>query len=191
MAFHPHPDAAEVESRMGRYLGAVDKMVPLVGKRWQAEWLPMIRDRNEAERSVDYSRLTDAQLFAKYHEMTKWMEEMWYVHGHINFALISGAALSDFYDEVIQPDDPTEAYRRLRDEAPVYFSERYGFYALSRFADVVAAHRNAAGRGDGCAAARACRAPCADRQEPSGFAGQQRGFRGARAAGAAVASGLP
>ena len=39
-------------------------------------------------------------------------------------------------------DDPTEVYRRLRDEAPVYFSERYRFYALSRFADVVAAHRD-------------------------------------------------
>lgn len=39
-------------------------------------------------------------------------------------------------------NDPTEVYRRLRDEAPVYFSERYGFYALSRFDDVVAAHRD-------------------------------------------------
>jgi cytochrome P450 len=39
-------------------------------------------------------------------------------------------------------EDPTEVYRRLRDEAPVYFSERYGFYALSRFADVIAAHRD-------------------------------------------------
>jgi cytochrome P450 len=39
-------------------------------------------------------------------------------------------------------NDPTEVYRRLRDEAPVYFSERYGFYALSRFADVVTAHRD-------------------------------------------------
>jgi cytochrome P450 len=39
-------------------------------------------------------------------------------------------------------DDPTEVYRRLRDEAPVYFSERYRFYALSRFADVVTAHRD-------------------------------------------------
>ena len=26
--------------------------------------------------------------------------------------------------------DPTDIYRRLRDEAPVYFSERYGFWAL-------------------------------------------------------------
>jgi cytochrome P450 len=45
-----------------------------------------------------------------------------------------------FSDEYF--DDPTEVYRRLRDEAPVYFSERYGFYALSRFDDVVSAHRD-------------------------------------------------
>ena len=45
-----------------------------------------------------------------------------------------------FSDEYF--NDPTEVYRRLRDEAPVYHSERYGFYALSRFADVVAAHRD-------------------------------------------------
>src|SRR5947209_8565306 len=39
-------------------------------------------------------------------------------------------------------NNPSEVYRRLRDEAPVYYSERYGFYALSRFADVLAAHRD-------------------------------------------------
>jgi cytochrome P450 len=39
-------------------------------------------------------------------------------------------------------DDPTEVYRRLRDERPVYFNEHYGFYALSRFADVLSAHRD-------------------------------------------------
>lgn len=39
-------------------------------------------------------------------------------------------------------DDPSEVYRRLRDEAPVYHNERYGFYALSRFDDVAAAHRD-------------------------------------------------
>ncbi|HKE76241.1 MAG TPA: cytochrome P450 [Acidimicrobiales bacterium] len=45
-----------------------------------------------------------------------------------------------FSDEYF--DDPTEVYRRLRDEAPVFHSERYGFYALSRFEDVVTAHRD-------------------------------------------------
>src|SRR6516165_5667888 len=39
-------------------------------------------------------------------------------------------------------DDPLEVYRRLRDQAPVYFNEKYGFYALSRFHDVVDAHRD-------------------------------------------------
>src|SRR6202453_3264431 len=39
-------------------------------------------------------------------------------------------------------EDPTEVYRRLREEAPVYFNEKYGFYALSRYADVLAAHRD-------------------------------------------------
>ena len=37
-------------------------------------------------------------------------------------------------------DDPSATYARLRDEDPVYLNERYGFYALSRHADVVAAH---------------------------------------------------
>jgi cytochrome P450 len=34
---------------------------------------------------------------------------------------------------------PYEAWRRLRDEAPVYHNERFGFWALSRFDDVLAA----------------------------------------------------
>ena len=39
-------------------------------------------------------------------------------------------------------DDPYDTYRWLRDEAPCYHNEEYGFWALSRFDDVVAAHRN-------------------------------------------------
>src|SRR3979411_1938226 len=39
-------------------------------------------------------------------------------------------------------DDPYETYRWMRDEAPVYFSERWDFYALTRYEDVVAAHRD-------------------------------------------------
>jgi cytochrome P450 len=39
-------------------------------------------------------------------------------------------------------DDPYDTYRRLRNEAPVFRSERYGFYALSRYDDVVAAHKD-------------------------------------------------
>jgi cytochrome P450 len=43
---------------------------------------------------------------------------------------------SDFFD------DPYDTYKWLRDEAPVYHNERYGFWALSRYEDVVKAHRD-------------------------------------------------
>lgn len=39
-------------------------------------------------------------------------------------------------------DDPYNTYRWLRDEAPVYRSDRYGFWALSRYDDVVMALRD-------------------------------------------------
>ena len=44
----------------------------------------------------------------------------------------------DPYDVEIDAD-PYPTYRRLRDEAPLYYNERYDFWGLSRFADVEAA----------------------------------------------------
>jgi cytochrome P450 len=42
----------------------------------------------------------------------------------------------DPYDADIDRD-PHPTWKRLRDEAPLYFNERYGFYALSRYDDVL------------------------------------------------------
>jgi cytochrome P450 len=39
-------------------------------------------------------------------------------------------------------NDPYPTYKRLRDEAPVYYNEKYGFYALSRHEDVSEAYKN-------------------------------------------------
>ena len=44
----------------------------------------------------------------------------------------------DPYDSVIDAD-PYPVWTRLRDEAPLYYNEQHDFYALSRFADVLAA----------------------------------------------------
>lgn len=57
--------------------------------------------------------------------------------------MTSGAA-----DVVFDPysstffDDPYDLYRRMRDEAPVLHNEELGFYALSRWDDVVTAERD-------------------------------------------------
>lgn len=39
-------------------------------------------------------------------------------------------------------DDPHAVWRRMRDEAPVYYNPTHDFYALSRLVDVDAAHRD-------------------------------------------------
>lgn len=49
----------------------------------------------------------------------------------------------DPYDTAIDAD-PYPVWRRLRDEAPLYRNDRFDFWALSRFDDVEAAHRDPA-----------------------------------------------
>src|SRR4051794_16050570 len=49
----------------------------------------------------------------------------------------------DPLDEEID-EDPHPVWRRMRDKAPLYRNDRYDFWALSRFADVEAAHKDPA-----------------------------------------------
>jgi cytochrome P450 len=47
----------------------------------------------------------------------------------------------DPFDESLK-DDPHPVWKRLRDEAPLYYNDEYDFWALSRFEDVDRAHRD-------------------------------------------------
>ena len=55
-------------------------------------------------------------------------------------AMAGGVEFDPFSEEYF--NDPYDAYRRLRDERPVYLNEHYGFAALSRWDDVVEAHKD-------------------------------------------------
>ncbi len=53
--------------------------------------------------------------------------------------------MTDLYWDPLTPelrDDPYPLWKRLRDEAPVYYNDRHDFWALSRFADIEAAHKD-------------------------------------------------
>jgi len=52
----------------------------------------------------------------------------------------SPAEFDPFSEEFF--NDPYDLYRRMRDERPVYFNETYGFWALFRYDDVCAAHKD-------------------------------------------------
>lgn len=49
----------------------------------------------------------------------------------------------DPFDESLK-NDPHPIWRRLREEAPVYYNDKYDFWALSRFEDVERGHREPA-----------------------------------------------
>ena len=53
--------------------------------------------------------------------------------------MVATPLVYDPYDYVIDAD-PHPVWKRLRDEAPLYYNEQHDFYALSRFDDVLAAH---------------------------------------------------
>ena len=53
--------------------------------------------------------------------------------------MVATPLVYDPYDYAIDAD-PHPVWKRLRDEAPVYYNERLDFYALSRFDDVLRAH---------------------------------------------------
>ena len=114
MAFHPIPDEAELADRMTRYHDKLADKVPGVGKTWEEEWKPAVRARNEGERTADYSGLSDEELVAKLDEYTDEMRHQWWIHGHINFVLLSSSAFCDLYDELMEPEESTESYQTLQ-----------------------------------------------------------------------------
>jgi cytochrome P450 len=52
---------------------------------------------------------------------------------------VTGADIVDLYYDPFDfdiDDDPYPTWKRMRDEAPLYYNEKYNFYALSRYEDV-------------------------------------------------------
>ena len=54
----------------------------------------------------------------------------------------SNALAEALDDEALYAGDPFPLYKRLRDEAPVAWNARTGYWAVSRHADVVAVSRD-------------------------------------------------
>lgn len=134
VAFHPIPDEAEIADRMTRYHDKLATMVPGIGKTWEEQWKPEVIARNVPLKTADYSGLSDAELIAKLDELTDEMRHQWWIHGHINFVLLSSSAFCDLYDTVMRPEDPTEAYQTLHGFHTTSVDASRGLWALSRTA---------------------------------------------------------
>jgi phosphohistidine swiveling domain-containing protein len=134
VSFHPIPDEAEIKRRMVDYHEKLAVKVPLIGKTWEEEWKPAVIAQNIPLKSADWSGLSDRELVAKLDELTDHMRHQWWIHGHINFVLLSSSAFCDLYDKVIQPDEPTEAYRTLQGFPTRSVDAARSLWAMSRTA---------------------------------------------------------
>ena len=132
VAFHPIPDEAEVQDRLTRYHDKLAEKVPSVGKTWDEEWKPEVKAKNEAAKTVDYSGLSDAELVAKLDEFTDHMRYQWWIHGHINFVLLSSSAFCDLYDKLMEPEQTTESYQTLQGFHTRSVDVQRGLWDLSR-----------------------------------------------------------
>ena len=103
VAFHPVPDDAVIADRMTRYHDKLAAKVPAVGRTWEEQWKPDVISKNEPAKTADYSGLSDAELVAKLDEFTDHMRYQWWIHGHINFVLLSSSAFCDLYDKIMEP----------------------------------------------------------------------------------------
>ena len=134
VAFHPIPDEAEVQDRLTRYHDKLAAKVPSVGKTWDEEWKPEVKAKNEAAKTADYSGLSDAELVAKLDEFTDHMRYQWWIHGHINFVLLSSSAFCDLYDKLMEPEQTTESYQTLQGFHTRSVDVQRGLWDLSRTA---------------------------------------------------------
>ena len=114
VSFHPVADGGVIQDRLSRYQDTLAAKVPGVGKLWDEEWKPTVIAKNEPAKTADYSGLSDAEFVKKLEEFTDHMRYQWWIHGHINFVLLSSSAFCDMYDEVMQPVESTEAYQTLQ-----------------------------------------------------------------------------
>ncbi len=132
VAFHPIPDEAEIRTRLLTYHDKLAAKVPTIGKTWEEQWKPEVIAQNVPLKTTDYSGLSDAELVAKLDELTDRMRYQWWIHGHINFVLLSSSAFCDMYDAVMRPAEPTEAYQTLQGFPTRSVDAARGLWALSR-----------------------------------------------------------
>src|SRR5215211_5603210 len=102
-----------LDDRVRRYEATLEREVPRIAERWDAEWLPAMLPGLERERTLDYAALLDGRLLDTLDDLWAELVDRYTVHGQFNFIFIAASRFADFYLETFQPDDPTEPYQAL------------------------------------------------------------------------------
>jgi len=103
-----------IEDRVERYEGHLGHVLPNMRKLWDEEWLPSILPGIKSAMERDYAALSDQELASTLEQMQQEFIARYVVHGKINFVIASAGLFVDFYNELMDPEDATEAYETLQ-----------------------------------------------------------------------------
>jgi phosphohistidine swiveling domain-containing protein len=131
-AFSPDASFTPPTSDLAEYTRELEKIAFGIGARWTNEWEPALKPVLQAARNADYDAMSDAELVAAFDEQLKTHVYMWEIHGWINLTLIPATALTDFYNEVMQPADRNEGWLLLQGYKTKSVEAGSGLWRLSR-----------------------------------------------------------
>ena len=103
-----------IEQRVERYKGTLGEVLPNMLKLWDEEWLPSILPGIKSAMERDYAVLSDQDLVSTLEQMHVEFINRYVVHGKINFVIASAGLFVDFYNDLMDPEDATEAYETLQ-----------------------------------------------------------------------------
>jgi phosphohistidine swiveling domain-containing protein len=131
-SFVPDESFTPPTNDVEEYTRELEKIAAGIGERWTNEWEPSLIPMLQKARTTDFDAMSDADLAAAFEEQLKNNVYMWEIHGWINLTLVPATALTDFYNEVMQPADRNEAWQLLQGYKTKSVEASSGLWTLSR-----------------------------------------------------------
>jgi phosphohistidine swiveling domain-containing protein len=124
--------AEDPQARADRYRHNVDALLPVLGERWEKEWLPTIKETVSRRIRQDYGALSDTDLLRTWDEMYAEVKDRWYIHGLLLYGFFAAGQFADLYKQVTGTDDEKLGYEALQGFETMATRSARGLWKLSR-----------------------------------------------------------
>jgi pyruvate,water dikinase len=131
-SFPPDESYTPPTRDMDEYSRRLEAFAFKIGERWTTEWEPALIPMLKKARNANYAAMSDQELQAAVEAYLQNLVYMWTIHGWINLSLVPATALTDFYNQEIQPTDRNEAWLLLQGYPTKSVEASAGLWQLSR-----------------------------------------------------------
>ena len=132
-AIAPSIPPEQMEAAGRRAEETLNELLPTFGDRWDNEWLAEVKGILDYWSRFDLSAASDAALLEHLDEALKKYERLWDIHFIIAAPFLTGPSMFvDMYNDLLEPDDPLEAYELLYCDHNMSLEVGYALWELSQ-----------------------------------------------------------